>query len=250
MYLQISTKCNFHCLHCCYSCTMRGKHGDLNTIAAAIAFAREQGDESISIGGGEPTLHPDFFAILSLCLANFDYVWMATNGSQTESMFRLARIIDDQDFESFAPEDYCTCETDEERDSCYCYPQDAIPNSDNKLSVALSQDKFHDDEVDPRIVQLWHSKASRHQHSHFEIRDVSAHVIAAGRATKTGAGWEEGCVCPDLFIRPDGKIKLCGCIRSPVIGDVWGGIDPKWDDVIRDNDEFNDERCYKALRRK
>ena len=67
MYLQITTKCNMTCSHCCYSCNKNGKHADFNTIIDAIAFARDC-DESISIGGGEPTLHPDFFRILKHCI--------------------------------------------------------------------------------------------------------------------------------------------------------------------------------------
>lgn len=248
MYLQITTKCNFHCAHCCYSCTMRGKHGDYNTIIGAIAFARNQDEESIAIGGGEPTLHPRFFDILHHCLEDFNYVWMATNGSQTKAMHRLANIIDGSDYDSFEPEDYCTCGPDADPDDCYCEPDDLI-YQEGKLSVALSQDRFHDD-INPRVEALWRKKAARHCHSHFEIRDVSNHVIAEGRAKKTGSGWEEGCVCPDLFIRPDGEIKLCGCTRSPVIGDVWNGIESKWEKIIYDHEGFNDERCYKALRRK
>ena len=199
---------------------------------------------SIEIGGGEPTLHPRFFDILDICLDNFDSVWLATNGSQTDKMFRLANIIDGIDYESF--DDYCTCETDEEKDNCYYEPEGIIYQED-KLSVALSQDCFHDP-IDPRVVNLWRKRANIHKYSHFEIRNVSHSVIAEGRAKRTGSGWEEGCVCSDLLIRPDGKIKLCGCAKSPVIGDVWSGIKDKWEKVIQENEGYQDERCYKRVR--
>ena len=244
MYLQITTKCNMKCSHCCYSCGKNGKHGDINTIIDAISFARNFNDETITIGGGEPTLHPEFFKILDFCLRDFDYVWMATNGSQTKTMYRLANIIDGCDYESFELEDYCNCDPDN-REDCYCEPTEII-NQEDKLSVALSQDCFHD-LIDQRIKYLWTKRANIHKHSHYEIRDVSHHVIAEGRAKKTGSGWEEGCVCNDMLIKPDGKIKLCGCKRSPVIGDVWSGIETKWQTVIYENEDYNNERCYKAL---
>ncbi len=41
MYIQITTKCNMTCEHCCYSCNKNGKHGDYSTMIDSIAFARE-----------------------------------------------------------------------------------------------------------------------------------------------------------------------------------------------------------------
>lgn len=246
MYLQITTKCNFTCAHCCYSCTMRGKHGDYNTIIDAISFARGY-TENVSIGGGEPTLHPRFFDVLNHCLTDFECVWMATNGSQTETMRRLANIIDQEDY----PE--CDCEEDDPEQfgeyGCLCHEKldlDTIYQED-KLSVALSQDCFHDDKVDKNIIDIWQRRANVHRHSNFEIRDVSNHVIAEGRAKKTQVGYEEGCVCSDIMIKPDGKIKLCGCLRSPVIGDIWQGIDEKWERVINSNDGYRSSNCYKGI---
>lgn len=42
--------------------------------------------EVVSLGGGEPLLHPDFEKILFKCLGheNIDYTWLATNGLETE----------------------------------------------------------------------------------------------------------------------------------------------------------------------
>ena len=68
MYLQITTKCNMLCPHCCYSCNKNGKHADWMTLVDAVAFARQHTD-SIAIGGGEPTLHPMFFNLLRICFA-------------------------------------------------------------------------------------------------------------------------------------------------------------------------------------
>jgi len=248
MYLQITTKCNMKCPHCCYSCSTRGKHADWATIVDAVAFTREY-DENISIGGGEPTLHPRFFDILKLCLEDFDYVWMATNGSQTDTMLRLSNIIDTEDY----PECDCADELEPEEIEeygCLCHEKIEFGGiyQEDKLSVALSLDCFHDP-IDERIETMWKSRAKRHQHSHYEVRDVSRSVIAEGRAKRTGSGWEEGCVCEDMLIRPDGKVKLCGCARSPIIGDIWNGIDEKWEKIIKENEDYEDQRCYKALKK-
>ena len=249
MYMQITTKCNMTCEHCCYSCTKYGRHGDYNTILAAIMFAREHGEETISIGGGEPTLHPRFFDILKMCLQDFDYVWMATNGSQTEIMHRLSNIIDGEDY----PECNCTEEDLELYDGCECYyNDDKAIYQEGKLSVALSTDCFHDP-INEVIREMWERRGNTHKHSHFELRDVTnshAGVVAQGRAKKTGAGWnEDDCVCSDIIIKPTGKLRLCGCDTAPGIGNVWQGVDSEWEKVLYD-EKFTDYMCYKAWKKK
>jgi hypothetical protein len=222
---------------------------DYQVAYDAIQFVREEfGEESISIGGGEPTLHPRFFDILNQCLLNFDYVWMATNGSKTKIMHRLANIIDNCDYESFEKEDYCSCgDPDGE---CYCEPQGLI-YQEGKLSVALSRDSFHDD-IDPRIVALWKSR-SDNRRDHYEIRNTQnsvGGVIAEGRAAKTGSGWNtDDCVCPSYLIRPDGKIKACGCKIAPIIGNIRDGIEDKWKEAI-ESEDFRWSECYKSYLRR
>jgi MoaA/NifB/PqqE/SkfB family radical SAM enzyme len=202
---------------------------DDHTFNAALSVARDY-DEMVSIGGGEPTLHPNFWNILQRCLGSFDFVWMATNGSRTQTMFRLSNIIDGEDYPK-----------DDEEGIC----------QDGKLSVALSQDCFHDP-IDQRVIDLWTRRANQHRPTNYEIRNVTrsnSGVIAEGRAKRTGAGWSEGCICPDMVIKPDGKIRLCGCTKSPVIGDVWHGIEEKWLAIIQDDDGYRDTNCYKELKK-
>lgn len=244
MYLQITTKCNMKCAHCCYSCNKNGKHMDYQTAWSAIQFIRDEYcDETISVGGGEPTLHPRFFDILNQCLKYFDYVWMATNGSQTKAMYRLHNIINGCDYESFEREDYCQCGNP---DDCYCEPKDLIYQED-KLSVALSLDHFHSP-INQRIEDLWRRNSLANKH-HYEIRNVTSSmsgIIAQGRAKRTGSGWNtDECVCPDIFIRPDGKLKACGCNNSPIIGDIWNGVEDRWLKVIQ-SDAFSYANCFNS----
>lgn len=50
-YLQITDKCNMSCKHCGMSCTKKGTFMSIETFRNALNI----GDESITIGGGEPT---------------------------------------------------------------------------------------------------------------------------------------------------------------------------------------------------
>ena len=215
---------------------------DYSTVVDAIRFASNY-DDSISIGGGEPTIHPRFFDILDFALRGFNFVWMATNGSQTKAMYRLANIIDGCDYESFD----CNC-SEENLEEYGCECDHPYIQQEGKLSVALSQDSFHDP-IDERIVKLWSNRARKHEHSHFEIRNVAASwrsIAGQGRAKKNGYT-DEHCVCDSIIIKPDGKLRLCGCTRSPVIGDIWSGIEDKWQKVIEDNKGYQGTNCYKSI---
>jgi len=235
---------------------MKGRHGEYQTIWQAIDFAAQYGKESISIGGGEPTLHPRFFDILKHSLDVFDYVWMATNGSQTETMLRLAAILNQED-EIYLMDNgnYCDCsEEDIENGECYCYEKmaDDIIWQSEKLEVALSLDPYHDS-ISQKIVDLWTRYANQHRRSGFEIRNVTnshSGVIAQGRAKRTQVGWNENdCICPDIIIKPDGKLKACGCTGAPVVGDIWQGIDHKWEKILFEDDTFGEANCYKYWKR-
>ena len=251
MYLQITEKCNMTCEHCCYSCDMQGQHMPWGTLVDAVAFIRDYNDH-ISIGGGEPTLHPDFFKALKICLDDFDYVWLATNGSQTAAMYRLADIIDGCDWPD------CDCEEEQpelfEEYGCLCHEKMEVDviYQEEKLGVALSQDHFHDP-IDQGVVDLWNRRANRHGPSHFEIRDVArsrSGIIAEGRAVETGSGWNtDDCVCADVVIKIDGSLRLCGCTDAPKIGDIWNGIDEYWEGIL--NDEiFREADCWKRWAQK
>lgn len=185
-YVQVTTRCNMQCLHCCYSCTTRGKDMSLEVFEAALKLD----EESMSIGGGEPTVHPLFWQFFGLAIAHVEYVWMATNGKETKTALSLARLA-----------------------------------KKGVLSVELSQDEWHE-KVDPRVVEAF--TRPLHQHPSYSsghddlrgIRSVQA-VSNAGRAKKNQIATDfEGCCCEDLFIRPDGSIHQCGCPNSPRLGHV------------------------------
>lgn len=224
MYLQITTKCNMKCAHCCYSCNKNGKHMPRNVWQDAIRFAEKWDSEVISIGGGEPTLHPDFFEILQRCMWGFSYVWMATNGSRTKTMRRLVNILNGEDY--------------------YNGEENAIIPEKDQFSVELSTDYYHDP-ISDEIRDYW-ERMTKAKRPGFGLRDVTqGHgPVEQGRAKRTSSAMRDGCCCPELTIRPDGKIKVCGCTNSPIIGDIWNGIEREKFEAIEEDEDYQNTRCY------
>lgn len=195
MYIQITDKCNMSCEHCGMSCTKKGTFMSIETFRNALNI----GDESITIGGGEPTLHPLFWQMLMEAVAKSENVWMATNGSNTEITITLAGLA-----------------------------------KKGVLGVALSLDEFHDP-IDPKVIKAFQNiKRSDYSETkdYREIRNVSGNLIKSGRC-KDG---EEGCICEDIFLKPNGEVRICGCRNSPVIGNVASFEYP---------DNYMSGECYK-----
>ena len=204
MYIQITQKCNFHCYHCAFACGPNGKHMTQKVFDAALTICES---ECVTIGGGEPTLHPHFWTFLAKAIAHCESVWMATNGSQTETALTLAKMA-----------------------------QKGV------ISCALSQDQYHDP-IDPRVVEAFTVKKNpqfpyrQNEHDQREIRNVSSKIplvvnnsivyplnyLAPFRNPENG-GDPENCPCDDVIVTPSGKVRFCGCHNAPVIGDIFNGF--------------------------
>lgn len=204
MYIQITTRCNMHCVHCGMACEAQGEDMPVDIFKAACELAEDRGD-MISLGGGEPTLHPDFWTFIGMSLgyAEDSNVWLATNGSQTNIALKLARMA-----------------------------QVGI------IGCALSLDDYHDP-IDERVISAFY-RGNKMNYSYpnenrdaREIRNVGEHIIRQGRAKDWGTS--DDCLCNDLFITPDGRIWACSCktvqfgtVFDPQIPDDYGyGL---WDD--------------------
>lgn len=187
--------------------------------------------ELLTIGGGEPTCHPQFFDILKAAIPKFDSILIVTNGKKTQSVRRLARILLEEDHDS-----------DEvlEDEGNYIY-------AEGKLSVDISTDSYHEP-IDQNLKNYWeHMVMSKVQG--FGVRNVASSyngVSATGRAKRTQVGYSSHCVCPDHIIAPDGKIKMCGCERSPVIGTVRRGFNSVYEKL--QGDQYRD--CIKDFSKK
>lgn len=64
--LKITSWCDSGCRFCYQGATKNGRHADLATIRAIVRHLDELGVFEVAIGGGEPTKHPQFKAILDL----------------------------------------------------------------------------------------------------------------------------------------------------------------------------------------
>lgn len=192
MYLRITTRCNMSCGHCAFACTNRGSDMTLETFKAALELAENRGD-SITLGGGEPTIHPQFWEFFGLALAKFNSepgMFIVTNGKQTETALALAALA-----------------------------------KGGILGVALSQDEYHD-RIDGEVIQAFTRDKYAHTMYGYVHREGAAardareirtpnRIINAGRAKTNGIGQIEECFCDDIVVEPTGRLWMCGCRRRP-----------------------------------
>lgn len=176
MYLQLTTRCNMKCDHCCFSCTTRGKDMSREVFMEGLRLAEECGD-SITLGGGEPTLHPLFDEFLGLMLMRHDPMdikpFIATNGTNEK---RTMRLLDLSEAEV--------------------------------IHVDVSLDPWHD-------LSMVSTAVMRRARALNSVRDVSAYgrqPVARGRGKQFGG--PDVCACETTFIDPTGEMWGCGCKKK------------------------------------
>ena len=217
MYIHVTSRCNMSCAHCCFSANGKGEDMDPDMFRKILEKWSEtinKYNQYIVIGGGEPTLHPNFWKLVLLAQAA-GYPWLATNGKNTEVALLLAQMA-----------------------------------RYGHLGAVLSQDAWHDPiekcvvdafkkDLEPTTCDAWvewsNKKDSRDRRG---IRTVVAPILG-GRARdlfKT----REGCPCPGIHFWPDGRLVACGCDDSPTLGSIDSGVTEiqyKYYDIFRG--------CYK-----
>lgn len=62
--INITNKCNLSCPHCYINSNKNGTHMSLSDFRLALDQCKKAGVLQIALGGGEPTLHPDFPTII------------------------------------------------------------------------------------------------------------------------------------------------------------------------------------------
>lgn len=198
-YIQITTRCNMQCAHCCFSCgeedehgQPKGEHMSVETLKNTLKLLDT--DAEITIGGGEPTMHPRFWEMFGLIMEfagdGGNQVYLATNGKLKKRALALAKLT------SADAEGLC---------------------------VALSRTPYHE-EIDPVVVREF-------TYRKLQIRKESAYSFAeSGRASSSGCYAEDrtalikghpdrserqydgsGCCCQATKIEPDGTVRQCGC---------------------------------------
>jgi len=202
MYLQVTSKCNMECAHCGFSCGPRGRHMKPEIVAAGIKLAAER-EGYLTIGGGEPTLHPDFLTILQDALIAYvdvsdqdlSYVGLVTNGTNRKvSLYLLALAR--------AGVIWCRLSYDDYHD---------LSMVDKDVYVAFERYRWRQggDEREGRTGSV-------------QMSEGGIAVYKAGRGRQI-IGAEQGCVCDDVVIKPSGLVKQCGCDNAPTLGHI---LDP------------------------
>lgn len=204
MYIQITERCNMECAHCCFSCTSKGRDMSLSIYEKSLALVEEYGS-IVELGGGEPTIHPDFWKFLGLGVSISDEapLWLSTNGSITKTSIALAKMAKNE-----------------------------------VISCQLSLTEFHS-EISTDVTDAFGKLGKRFSYAlkspkHIAPGIVKTHLVNTGRATSLKKYvLKNECPCPAIMIKPSGIVYQCGCINSPVIGNVWDGI------------KYTETECYK-----
>lgn len=91
IYFQITRRCNLSCDYCFLRAGRHQAHVPAPAAKRMAQFLGRNGLMEVRLTGGEPTTHPDFFAILEAFRQSQVYVSVATNGTMPPSVVeRLA----------------------------------------------------------------------------------------------------------------------------------------------------------------
>lgn len=215
MYIQLTTRCSMACPHCIYSCTAQGEDMSHGVFYAAMMLAARWG-QFLILGGGEPTLAPEFPRMLEDLgkwllldgMGGLEGAWMATNGTRKRNTFLAIRLMEELE-ELGQPE---------------------------KFAVVLSaNDGFHDDaKIHPDVWSYFWARERRFKAAgkFREVLRSVRRILPVGRARENAGilsgyfpqGWESQepeCACDDWHVKPDGSIRACGCPDAPTIGNVY-----------------------------
>jgi MoaA/NifB/PqqE/SkfB family radical SAM enzyme len=223
MYIMITSKCNMSCKHCCNSVSKEkeGQHLEFKIIKMIFEkwghiYKEQRRYRRNVIGGGEPTLHPDFWNIIKLA-QNYGDVWITTNGKNKKDALKLAEM-----------------------------------GKKGLITVSLSLDKFHE-KIDEQVMKKfseglkgffyqgnvsinWYNAKDKIDRRRIRMVLNPMNNGFAKKMEKT----IERCCCEGIFFRPNGNIYACGCDDSPKIGTVKEGI---VDERFKTHYLFSD--CYK-----
>jgi len=210
------------CEHCCFSANGKGTLMSQEVFDKALAIAADHCTD-ITIGGGEPTLHPQILpwvmqAALAIVETSLDYdgpaVLVVTNGKKKDVAIKLAKL---------AHLGIIQCD--------------------------LSQDPWHDP-ISPEVVKeftrynkpctvngtfIGHQDPENGK-GNAGIRDVSIGVKKKGRAIENGLWRQKGCCCNTMLIAPNGDFYQCGCKKTK-LGNIL--FDPLPDEIFQGECEFD-----------
>lgn len=207
LYVQITRRCNMSCSHCCFSCTARGPDMKMDTLREALELAKRE-EMPVTLGGGEPTLHPQFMEFLWLAIRRMaalthelgmPAVGLVTNGSLTDIALELAALA-----------------------------------KIGVVSASVSKDEFHDP-IDPRVVRAFEPS---NEPGDYRRTNRMHLIVPVGRARRWGNHPFKRCVCDGPFVTPDGDLYSCGCRmhRLGAVADTSLCLPDAWRDMTCPNE--------------
>lgn len=222
MYLEITMRCNMACKHCCLSAGDNNKDMTFDVFKTAITAFLPQLKETnnwISLGGGEPTMHPEFWKYLAYAQSKH-HVWLSTNGKKTEDVLILCDLA-----------------------------------KQKKIGMRLSLDDFHEP-IDSEVVNKFRSGLKETENNAYFTEYTTPfdnRTILTVKTPYKGGRCRDGadvCPCVAMMIKYNGDIYPCGCDDAPKIGDIYRGITDlrfihhPWSgtcykDTLKINNEFN-----------
>lgn len=177
--------------------------------------------KTITIGGGEPTTHPDFWNILDYTMT-YGRPVLATNGKKTKDALLLEAMA-----------------------------------RKGKIGVTLSLDEWHEP-IDDKVIRAFkkgmvYFKSLKSWDTIYgkkpdkrAIRIVTRPVNRGKWKWHTKKDETTGC-CRVPRVKPDGVIKLCSCMEAPVMGTVEDGIYEQFKQVPLSGGQGH-RFCYKEYR--
>jgi hypothetical protein len=96
LYLQLTNKCDQQCAHCFFNCgPWRNEFMSDEVFAAAITLARVTNCDSITLGGGEPSLCPDVLRIFTTVTQELPKatIGIISNGTGDEEVIRELALL-------------------------------------------------------------------------------------------------------------------------------------------------------------
>ena len=227
MYFQITLACTMSCEHCCFSCSKNNpnaEHMTMRTLVRALRLTKhlehaverkrrtlEQLDEytdhledfdfGISLGGGEPTMHPQFWEIFGRCLEyvgkNDQRLWMKTNGSLRHIAVPLLQM--GRDNELF----YCELSADQfhEQVNPMVYMAAGLPSNYDPMTIRPGDRHYIG-----RIADCGSARENG-----WAGHTVESHSQHISTMENCGLDTPPQCCCEDMLIAPNGDVFICGC---------------------------------------
>jgi len=200
MYMQITEKCQLQCEHCMFSCGPRGKHATLEVIKQACKIAKDN-HSHLFMGGGEPTIHPQFWEVFGLfCEANAPWsndtgmppVGLVSNGINEKVVMPLLDLAEQK-----------------------------------LISLSISQDHFHKRcaQLSERVQRKLDYLVKRKGERTVDIRGDITYVRQVGRAKRSYVYTEasENCNSCGGVIDSAGDVWQC-CHKSVKLGNIFTGL--------------------------